>query len=99
MAWTNGLKFVSRDESVKISCDTNQDYVNVSLYKRDSSGNSWRKLPTDASSRLTVLGHTFFIETITISDSGYYRCLAEKWNGETKEFVKGQLVVNAGKYF
>lgn len=92
-----GLRNTFRDDSILISCQTNEPYANVYLCKRDGQSDPWKNITEkdNLKNRVSVLGQSFLIHKLSVRDSGYYRCSAY-WNSSVVELLKGQLAVNPG---
>lgn len=88
-----------RDEFV-ISCQTNQPGSAVALYYQKTPRGSYRLAVSNSNGRIVKKEQTFLVSGVTLSDAGYYTCVATDERGYQRiTMKKGRLLVSPGKQF
>ena len=92
------MMFKFKDDSLIISCETNDLSATVFLWRRKSASSPYTLAQEYFKQRITVVGQTFHVSSLSLTDSGFYACKASN-DQSNIELELGQLIISASKQF
>ncbi|XP_065684796.1 fibroblast growth factor receptor 3 isoform X1 [Hydra vulgaris] len=88
------MKFMDKDDSLIISCETNDPDAKVNLWRKKSGSSPAVSAQEFFKDRLSEKNQTFIIKYLTVTDSGIYYCKASNDQTQNLELKLGDLVVS-----